>query len=45
MNSKDKANAFKRLLNDDTFNLVLEEVKGEQVKVFPSHDPMVLTPY
>ena len=34
MNKKDKANAFKRLLNDDTFKLVLEEVKGEQVKVF-----------
>jgi len=34
MNKKDKANAFKRLLNDDTFQLVLDEVKGEQVEVF-----------
>jgi len=34
MNKKDKANAFKRLLNDDTFKLVLDEVKGEQVEVF-----------
>jgi len=34
MNKKDKANAYKRLLNDDTFKLVLEEVTEEQVRVF-----------
>jgi len=34
MNKKDRANAYKRLLNDDTFKLVLDEVKGEQVEVF-----------
>jgi len=34
VNKKDRANAYKRLLNDDTFKLVLDEVKGEQVEVF-----------
>ena len=34
MNKKDRANTYKRLLNDDTFKLVLDEVKGEQVEVF-----------
>ena len=34
MNKKQRANAYKRLLEDDTFKMVLEEVTGEQVDVF-----------
>ena len=34
MNKKDKANAYKRLLADDTFKLVLDEVREGQVGIF-----------
>ena len=34
MNNKDKAAAYKRLLEDDTFKLVLDEVRDGQVGVF-----------
>lgn len=34
MNNKDKANALKRLTEDDTFNMLIQDVKERQVQVF-----------